>query len=123
MADRFPQRILQRLLQELQPAPSSPPPDGPPSLEVRLKLGEVLLRASRAMGSPRPPSLAGPNPHPNPLPLSPGDLAPHLGPPLVGVFLQGTKDPDPSIRASSLSNLGELCQKLDYSLGPLVQEV
>lgn len=58
MANRFPQMILQRLLQELQPAPSSPPSDRTPSLEVRLKLGEVLLRASRAMGSPRPRSLA-----------------------------------------------------------------
>lgn len=42
---------------------------------------------------------------------------------MVGVFLQGTKDPDRSIRASSLSNLGALCQRLDYSLGPLAQEV
>lgn len=55
--------------------------------------------------------------------LVPGDLTPHLGYPLVGVFLQGTKDPDPSIRASSLSNLGALCQGLDYSLGPLAPEV
>lgn len=53
----------------------------------------------------------------------PGELAPHLGRSLVGVFLQGTRDPDQSVRASSLSNLGELCQKLDYSLGPLAQEV
>lgn len=52
-----------------------------------------------------------------------GDLAPHLGRPLLGVFLQGTKDPDQSVRASSLSNLGELCQRLDYALGPLAQEV
>lgn len=27
------------------------------------------------------------------------------------------------MRASSLSNLGELCQQLDFSLGPLAQEV
>jgi len=53
----------------------------------------------------------------------PGELAPHLGRPLVSVFLQGTKDPDQSVRASSLSNLGELCQRLDYGLGPLAQEV
>ncbi|CAF96675.1 unnamed protein product [Tetraodon nigroviridis] len=101
MADGDPERILHRLLQEFQPTSSAPPPGRASSLEVRLKTGEVLMRASRAMG----------------------DLAPHLGYPLVGVFLQGTKDPDPSIRASSLSNLGELCQRLDYSLGPLAQEV
>lgn len=52
-----------------------------------------------------------------------GDLAPHLGRPLVGVFLQGTKDADQSVRASSLSNLGELCQRMNYALGPLAQEV
>lgn len=55
--------------------------------------------------------------------LPSGELAPHLGGPLVSVFLQGTRDPDQSVRASSLSNLGELCQRLDYSLGPLAQEV
>lgn len=55
--------------------------------------------------------------------LFPGDLAPHLGRPLVGVFLQGTKDADQSVRASSLSNLGELCQRMNYALGPLAQEV
>uniref|UniRef100_A0A3Q3LIW8 Transport and golgi organization 6 homolog (Drosophila) n=1 Tax=Labrus bergylta TaxID=56723 RepID=A0A3Q3LIW8_9LABR len=68
---------------------------------TRLKVGEVLMRASRAMG----------------------ELAPHLGRPLLGVFLQGTRDPDQSVRASSLSNLGELCQRLDYSLGTLAQEL
>lgn len=52
-----------------------------------------------------------------------GELAPHLGRPLLAVFLQGTKDPDQSVRTSSLSNLGELCQRLDYALGPLAQEV
>uniref|UniRef100_A0A3Q2ZLE9 Transport and golgi organization 6 homolog (Drosophila) n=1 Tax=Kryptolebias marmoratus TaxID=37003 RepID=A0A3Q2ZLE9_KRYMA len=63
------------------------------SLETRLKVGEVLMRTR--------------------------ELAPHLGRPLVGVFLQGTRDPDQSVRASSLSNLGEICQKLDFSLGAL----
>lgn len=60
---------------------------------------------------------------PNPTLPFPGDLAPHLGRPLVGVFLQGTKDADQSVRASSLSNLGELCQRMNYALGPLAQEV
>lgn len=52
-----------------------------------------------------------------------GDLAPHYGRPLIGVFLSGTRDEDSSVRASSLSNLGELCQLLNFSLGPLAQEV
>lgn len=47
MADGYPERILQRLLQEFQPASST----RAPSLEIRLKMGEVLMRASRAMGT------------------------------------------------------------------------
>lgn len=55
--------------------------------------------------------------------LSSGDLAPHHGQPLIGAFLQGTRDTDSVVRTSSLSNLGELCQRLHFSLGPLAQEV
>ncbi|XP_061578283.1 transport and Golgi organization protein 6 homolog [Cololabis saira] len=101
LADSYPDRILDRLLTDFQPGPSLSPSSRERSLETRLKVGEVLMRASRAMG----------------------ELAPHLGRPLLGAFLQGTRDPDQSVRASSLSNLGELCQRLDYSLGPLAQEV
>ncbi|XP_062317143.1 transport and Golgi organization protein 6 homolog [Osmerus eperlanus] len=106
LADSYPEKILQRLLGEYDPSPlSGPPPQTPPdpprSLETRLKVGEVLMRASRAMG----------------------ELAPHLGRPLLVVFLRGTRDEDHSVRASCLANLGELCQRLDYALGPLVQEL
>ncbi|KAM3870059.1 transport and Golgi organization protein 6 homolog [Diretmus argenteus] len=101
LVDSYPERILQRLLGDFQHGPSLPTSNKERSLETRLKVGEVLMRASRAMG----------------------ELAPHLGRPLVGVFLRGTRDPDQSVRASSLSNLGELCQRLDYALGPLVQEL
>ncbi|KAM4618329.1 transport and Golgi organization protein 6 homolog isoform 2-T2 [Polymixia lowei] len=101
LADSFPERILQRLLGEFQRGPSLPTSDKEHSLETRLKVGEVLMRASRAMG----------------------ELAPHLGRPLIGAFLQGTRDQDQTVRASCLSNLGELCQRLDYALGPLAQEL
>uniref|UniRef100_A0AAV2KYW9 Transport and golgi organization 6 n=1 Tax=Knipowitschia caucasica TaxID=637954 RepID=A0AAV2KYW9_KNICA len=101
LADAFPQRILERLLQDFHGGPSRPTSNKDRSLETRLKVGEVLMRATRAMG----------------------ELAPHLGRPLLGVFLQNTKDSDHSIRTSSLSNLGELCQRLDYALGPLAQEL
>ncbi|XP_070829188.1 transport and Golgi organization protein 6 homolog [Chaetodon trifascialis] len=101
LADSYPERILERLLKDFQHGPSLPTSNKEHSLETRLKVGEVLMRASRAMG----------------------ELAPHLGRPLVAVFLQGTRDPDQSVRASSLSNLGELCQRLDYALGPLAQEL
>uniref|UniRef100_A0A8C4ZJM2 Transport and golgi organization 6 homolog n=1 Tax=Gadus morhua TaxID=8049 RepID=A0A8C4ZJM2_GADMO len=98
LADSFPERILERLLGEFR-GPSRP--DREHALETRLKVGEVLMRASRAMG----------------------DLAPHLGRPLMVAFLQGTRDQDPTVRASSLSNLGELSHRLDYALGPLALEL
>ncbi|XP_041851971.1 transport and Golgi organization protein 6 homolog isoform X2 [Melanotaenia boesemani] len=101
LADSYPDQILDRLLKDFQTGPSLPLSNKERSLETRLKVGEVLMRASRAMG----------------------ELAPHLGRPLVDVFLQGTRDPDHSVRASSLSNLGELCQRLNYALGPLAQEL
>ncbi|XP_029288741.1 LOW QUALITY PROTEIN: transport and Golgi organization protein 6 homolog [Cottoperca gobio] len=101
LADSYPKRILERLLKDFQHGPSLPTSNKDRCLETRLKVGEVLMRASRAMG----------------------ELVPHLGRPLVVVFLQGTRDPDQSVRASSLSNLGELCQRLDYALGTLAQEL
>ncbi|XP_043072682.1 transport and Golgi organization protein 6 homolog [Puntigrus tetrazona] len=101
LADSFPEQILQRLLGEYQTGATVGSPKKERSLETRLKVGEVLMRASRAMG----------------------DLAPHYGHPLIGVFLSSTRDEDSSVRASSLSNLGELCQRFNFSLGPLAQEL
>ncbi|XP_051513031.1 transport and Golgi organization protein 6 homolog isoform X1 [Myxocyprinus asiaticus] len=101
LADTFPEQILQRLLGEYQTGATVCSPKRQHSLETCLKVGEVLMRASRAMG----------------------DLAPHYGRPLIGVFLNGTRDKRSSVRASSLSNLGELCQRLNFSLGPLAQEL
>ncbi|KAM9481885.1 transport and Golgi organization protein 6 homolog isoform 2-T2 [Clarias gariepinus] len=101
LADSFPEQILQRLLAEYQPALSAASSSRGRCLETRLKVGEALMRASRAMG----------------------DLAPHYGRPLIGAFLSGTRDEDSSVRASCLSNLGELCQRLNFSLGPLAQEL
>ncbi|KAK5868083.1 hypothetical protein PBY51_012526 [Eleginops maclovinus] len=101
LADSYPERILERLLKDFQHGPSLSTSITEHCLETRLKVGEVLMRASRAMG----------------------ELAPHLGRPLVGVFLQGTRDPDQSVRASSLSNLGELCPRLDSALAAQAQEL
>jgi hypothetical protein len=42
---------------------------------------------------------------------------------LLNTFLFGTKDEDNLIRASSLSNLGEVCRVLNYKLGTIVTEV
>ncbi|KAF7699020.1 transport and Golgi organization protein 6 homolog isoform X2 [Silurus meridionalis] len=101
LADSFPEQILQRLLAEYQAGLTAASSSRGRCLETRLKVGEVLMRASRAMG----------------------DLAPYYGRPLIGAFLSGTRDEDCSFRASCLSNLGELCQRLHFSLGPLAQEL
>uniref|UniRef100_A0AAQ5XNM0 RNA polymerase II assembly factor Rtp1 C-terminal domain-containing protein n=1 Tax=Amphiprion ocellaris TaxID=80972 RepID=A0AAQ5XNM0_AMPOC len=50
LADSYPDRILERLLKDFQAGPSLPSSDRQRCLETRLKLGEVLMRASRAMG-------------------------------------------------------------------------
>ncbi|KAH0619729.1 hypothetical protein JD844_000673 [Phrynosoma platyrhinos] len=42
---------------------------------------------------------------------------------LIHAFLRGARDPDSTLRASSLSNLGELCQILHFQLGSVVHEV
>ncbi|XP_067120535.1 transport and Golgi organization protein 6 homolog [Centruroides vittatus] len=69
--------------------------------EVKMKLGEALMHISRQLG----------------------DLAPKYRDVLLPVFLSGTKYEDSEVRVSCLSNLGEICQRLKYSLGPYLQEV
>lgn len=53
LADSYPDRILERLLKDFQRGPSLPSSNKERSLETRLKVGEVLMRASRAMGEHR----------------------------------------------------------------------
>uniref|UniRef100_A0A452HE44 Uncharacterized protein n=1 Tax=Gopherus agassizii TaxID=38772 RepID=A0A452HE44_9SAUR len=52
-----------------------------------------------------------------------GDMSCQYRAPLIHAFLRGARDPDSTLRASSLSNLGELCQRLHFQLGSVVQEV
>lgn len=52
-----------------------------------------------------------------------GELVPVYKAELVNAFLSGTKDDDFLVRASSLSNLGELCRLLGFRVGPIVTEV
>ncbi|XP_033898912.3 transport and Golgi organization protein 6 homolog isoform X3 [Acipenser ruthenus] len=99
LSDVFPEQILLRLLKEFEESPKEM--KKPHSLETRLKTGEALMRATRALG----------------------DLAPRFGTPLIHAFLRGTRDSDSTVRASSLSNLGELCQRLHFALGAVVHEL
>lgn len=50
LADVFPEKILDQLLRDFKHGPSHPSSNQEHSLETRLKVGEVLMRASRAMG-------------------------------------------------------------------------
>uniref|UniRef100_A0A8V0XW65 Transport and golgi organization 6 homolog n=2 Tax=Gallus gallus TaxID=9031 RepID=A0A8V0XW65_CHICK len=68
---------------------------------TRMKLGEVLMRITRALG----------------------DMVIKHREPLIHAFLRGARDPDSTLRASSLSNLGELCQRLGFQLGSVIHEV
>ena len=80
------------------PFRSRPPARSP---ELRMKLGEALVNATRNCG----------------------DMVPRFSQHLLPALLTGVKDPEPLIRASSLSNLGEVCQLLRFSLGTVVHEV
>ncbi|XP_046385864.1 transport and Golgi organization protein 6 homolog [Ischnura elegans] len=69
--------------------------------DVRLKVGEALLRVTRTLG----------------------EMAPKYSCLLLNSFLGGVRDGDGMVRASSLSNLGEVCKILSFRLGPIATEV
>ncbi|XP_063168843.1 transport and Golgi organization protein 6 homolog [Candoia aspera] len=92
LSDAFPQEVLPFLLAQYGSAQTA---------EIRMKVGEVLLRTTRALG----------------------DLVFRHRDTLIHAFLRGVRDPDRSLRASSLSNLGELCQILGFQLGSVVHEL
>ncbi|XP_052233496.1 transport and Golgi organization protein 6 homolog isoform X2 [Dreissena polymorpha] len=71
------------------------------SPELRMKLGEILVKASRTLGDTLP---------------SYRDL-------LLRSVLVGARDRESLVRASSLSNLGEICKHLGFSLGNVIHEV
>uniref|UniRef100_A0A8C0ITG7 Transport and golgi organization 6 homolog n=1 Tax=Chelonoidis abingdonii TaxID=106734 RepID=A0A8C0ITG7_CHEAB len=99
LSDVYPEQILPCLLAQYGCA--SPDTRGPQTAETRMKVGEVLMRVTRALG----------------------DMSSQYRAPLIHAFLRGARDLDSTLRASSLSNLGELCQRLHFQLGSVVQEV
>jgi len=52
-----------------------------------------------------------------------GPLIPYYRSLLLGTCLRACKDSDALIRASAISNLGQVCQHLHFSLGPVMYEV
>ncbi|XP_019310991.2 transport and Golgi organization protein 6 homolog isoform X3 [Panthera pardus] len=95
LSDVYPEKILLGLLAQYDGGKDKHTP------ETRMKVGEVLMRVVRALG----------------------DMVSKYREPLIHTFLRGARDPDSAHRASSLSNLGELCQRMDFLLGSVVHEV
>ncbi|KFO20022.1 transport and Golgi organization protein 6 homolog isoform X1 [Fukomys damarensis] len=95
LSDVYPEKILVGLLTQYDSGKDKHTP------ETRMKVGEVLIRIVRALGN----------------------MVSKYRDPLIHTFLRGVRDPDGAHRASSLANLGELCQHLDFLLGPIVHEV
>ncbi|NXR39306.1 TNG6 protein, partial [Zosterops hypoxanthus] len=99
LSSEYPERILPILLAQYErPAHGT---EDTVAAVTRMKLGEVLMRVTRALG----------------------DMVFRHREPLIRAFLRGARDPDSALRASSLSNLGELCQHLGFQLGSIVHEV
>ncbi|XP_074769593.1 transport and Golgi organization protein 6 homolog isoform X2 [Athene noctua] len=99
LSSEYPERILPVLLARYEC--SAQGMEDAAAAITRMKLGEVLMRVTRALG----------------------DMVVKHREPLVQAFLRGARDPDSALRASSLSNLGELCQRLGFQLGSIIQEV
>ncbi|NXB90515.1 TNG6 protein, partial [Vidua chalybeata] len=99
LSSEYPERILPVLLAQYE-CPAQGTEDTMAAV-TRMKLGEVLMRVTRALG----------------------DMVFQHREPLIRAFLRGARDPDSALRASSLSNLGELCQHLGFQLGSIIQEV
>ncbi|XP_008565271.1 PREDICTED: transport and Golgi organization protein 6 homolog [Galeopterus variegatus] len=95
LSDVYPEKILLDLLVQYDSGKDKHTP------ETRMKVGEVLMRIVRALG----------------------DMVSKYREPLIHTFLRGARDPDSAHRASSLVNLGELCQRLDFLLGAVVHEI
>ncbi|TRY61857.1 hypothetical protein TCAL_11238 [Tigriopus californicus] len=74
---------------------------GEGAIEVRTKIGEALVRVTKTLN----------------------ELTPKFKNQLLNPFLGQLNHPDELVRASSLSNLGEVCRNLKYSLGMILDEV
>ncbi|XP_043241691.1 transport and Golgi organization protein 6 homolog [Amphibalanus amphitrite] len=95
LADRYTTQVVPELCRQFTDR------DRHQDTETRLKLAEALVLVVRNLG----------------------DLAPHHSPPLLTALLAGCRDPEPLVRASSLSCLAEVCRILRFSLAAHLHEV
>jgi len=70
-------------------------------MTVRTKIGEALVKITKDLG----------------------ELTPKYKNLLLNSFFSTANDPDPLVRASGLSNLGEVCSNLRFSLGSITGEL
>lgn len=71
------------------------------SPETKIKLGEALVKAVRDSGQ----------------------LVSRYSQHLLSSLLTGVRDSDEFVRASSLSNIGDVCKLLRFSVGSIIHEV
>ena len=71
------------------------------AVELRTKIGEALARVTENLG----------------------EMTPKYRNELVNPFFGQMSHPDELVRCSALSNLGEVCKNLKFSLGGVVQEL
>ncbi|PNF27086.1 hypothetical protein B7P43_G08525 [Cryptotermes secundus] len=102
MANVFPNTVIKALVEEYEEMRTRRKvTDNSSSAVLKMKVGEVLVRVTKLLG----------------------DLVPPYKAMLLNAFLVGTKDSDHFVRASSLSNLGEVCKALGFRIGPVVTEI
>ncbi|XP_039307388.1 transport and Golgi organization protein 6 homolog isoform X2 [Solenopsis invicta] len=105
LATAFPEKVIETLMLEYTDMPKRAAALEITVLEItvetRIKLGEILVKTTRALGEM---SVVQKNT-------------------LVNGFLCAIRDADPLVRASGLSCLGELCKVLNYRLGNILTEI
>ena len=87
---------------ELRPLQDDKDISGDPlEVKVRLKVGEVLVKVAGECG----------------------ELLPHYSNQFLSAIMNGVRDEDPLVQASSLSGLATVCEHMGYSLGTIQHEV
>ena len=71
------------------------------SPEMRMKIGEAILQSLRACGP----------------------VLPRYSQIVLASLLAGVRDKESYVRASSLSNIGDVCKLLRFAVGPVIHEV
>ncbi|VDI13675.1 Hypothetical predicted protein [Mytilus galloprovincialis] len=96
LTDKFPDLVIPKLTSEFADFDKNGR-----SVELRMKIGECIVQTTRRLGN----------------------MAPKYRDILLPSILSGARDKDSLVRASSLSNLGEMCKVIRFSLGNVIREI